>query len=862
MRQHAAQKDMTSRGTPAARRGKWLGLALMLLASVASGQILTRVASLEDAPLRGVWFTAVSADGRFLYAASRWAGAVTVYRTDVATGSRSFVEARFYAEDGIPDVAYPDELLLAPGGEHLYAVGNTGSVVVFARDEASGRLTFVQAVVGDATNGLTWIRAAALSPDGRHVYFEGREGLTVYARDVTSGRLTFLAVEPGGVPGLAYSIAVSADGRHVYRAGLGWIAGFERDSNSGELTLIDSFRGSRLPSISQALLFGPGERQLYALGGTTLSVLARDPASGRVSVRQHFEDPDGELGLLNGTWGAMDASGRFLYVTSRPTAREGALSVFSRDPDDGSVEFLEARVGPELEGAQHVTFTADGSRLLVAASDAEELLVLVRDESTGRIERVDSESSGAGGVTGLAGAFSVTVDPTHRHLYVTGLRDDQVVHFIKDPVTGAVEFVGTYSDGEGLRSTIASAISPNGSYLYVLGWRGIALYARDLDTGELDHLENFTPDDPGIGQLVAPWSMSFSPDGRHVTITSGSDSIVGAFGGVHVFSHDPLTGELSFVQNEPNPVAVDAAFSRDGRTVYVTSFLSDVLTVYERDPESGRLTPLQFLIDDPIGALGLRRPWGVEVSPDGRAVYVASDFEGQAAVTWFERDPESGMLHHVGILTVSELEGSEWPRGLAMAPDGRELYLTNRGTSILAVLARDPVTGGVRVSEIHRADDEGLAALASPMSLRVSPDGSRIYVASSGRRNALSVWRRNCVAGPDELCLHDGRFRVTADWRDAEGRTGAAQVVPVASETSGLLSFFDPGNWEVLLKVLDGCDLNSHYWVFAAATTDVGMTVRVVDTVAGVGQSYLNPVGQAAPAVNDTLAFATCALQE
>lgn len=75
---------------------------------------------------------------------------------------------------------------------------------------------------------------------------------------------------------------------------------------------------------------------------------------------------------------------------------------------------------------------------------------------------------------------------------------------------------------------------------------------------------------------------------------------------------------------------------------------------------------------------------------------------------------------------------------------------------------------------------------------------------------------------------------------------------------SGLFWFFSASNWELLVKVLDGCSLNGHFWVFSAATTNVEYTLRVTDTRTGEVKVYLNPLGVAADAITDTGAFATC----
>ncbi|MEM7353167.1 MAG: PQQ-dependent sugar dehydrogenase [Acidobacteriota bacterium] len=114
-----------------------------------------------------------------------------------------------------------------------------------------------------------------------------------------------------------------------------------------------------------------------------------------------------------------------------------------------------------------------------------------------------------------------------------------------------------------------------------------------------------------------------------------------------------------------------------------------------------------------------------------------------------------------------------------------------------------------------------------------------------------------CMADATTLCLNQGRFRVRVQW-DTGTETGDGQAVPGGTGDSSNLWFFSPNNWELLVKVLDGCAINNHYWVFFAATTDVAFTVDVTDTLTGASRQYANPLGQAADAVTDTSAFATC----
>ena len=106
------------------------------------------------------------------------------------------------------------------------------------------------------------------------------------------------------------------------------------------------------------------------------------------------------------------------------------------------------------------------------------------------------------------------------------------------------------------------------------------------------------------------------------------------------------------------------------------------------------------------------------------------------------------------------------------------------------------------------------------------------------------------------LCLQDSRFAVTAEWWTADGGAGAGRVVHEGTNDSGLFHFFAPGNWEVLIKVLDGCALNGHVWVFGASTTNLGYRIAVTDTVTGAVREYRNDPGLPAPAITDVTAFA------
>ena len=110
----------------------------------------------------------------------------------------------------------------------------------------------------------------------------------------------------------------------------------------------------------------------------------------------------------------------------------------------------------------------------------------------------------------------------------------------------------------------------------------------------------------------------------------------------------------------------------------------------------------------------------------------------------------------------------------------------------------------------------------------------------------------SCATALTTLCLH-GRFLVTLQWEDGSGQVGAGQAIP-ATDDSGYLWFFAPGNIEMAVKVLDGTPVNGHFWVFAAGLTDVHYVMTVVDTATGAVRIYRNPFG-VMRSFGDTTAF-------
>ncbi|MCG8455622.1 MAG: hypothetical protein MI919_05020 [Holophagales bacterium] len=155
---------------------------------------------------------------------------------------------------------------------------------------------------------------------------------------------------------------------------------------------------------------------------------------------------------------------------------------------------------------------------------------------------------------------------------------------------------------------------------------------------------------------------------------------------------------------------------------------------------------------------------------------------------------------------------------------------------------------------LEEGNEQLIVVLSNPFGVELDQDDSRAEVTIIDNDGAFA-----CQEDDDTLCLQEDRFEVEVAWEHPNGLSGVGQAESL-SESTGLFWFFSGDNFELMLKVLDGCGVPGleGYWVIFAATTDMGLTVRVTDTQTGLMKEYLNPPGQAAEPVQDFTTFDTC----
>jgi DNA-binding beta-propeller fold protein YncE len=156
--------------------------------------------------------------------------------------------------------------------------------------------------------------------------------------------------------------------------------------------------------------------------------------------------------------------------------------------------------------------------------------------------------------------------------------------------------------------------------------------------------------------------------------------------------------------------------------------------------------------------------WSVAMSPDGKSVYVASQFSDAVAV--FARDPTSGSLAQLSGAAgcVSETgTGGECADGKALAgaigvavsADGKNVYVASAVSDAIAVFGRDTTsgeltqlpgtTGCVSQTGSGGACTDG-KALSVAISVAVSPGDDSVYAASAVS-DAVAVFQRDTATG-------------------------------------------------------------------------------------------------------------------
>lgn len=326
--------------------------------------------------------------------------------------------------------------------------------------------------------------------------------------------------------------------------------------------------------------------------------------------------------------------------------------------------------------------------------------------------------------------------------------------------TGALEGSGIFSSvldvktgqltepklaAEAMRPGVIT-INPAGTHLYSIGkpagYKGaqsglICAYKIDRKNGSLELL-NFQ-ESKGQG----PCYLQVDHQGRNILVChymSGNCSVLplaedGSVEPASSVQQHTGSGKDPRRQNAPHPHSI--TLDSTGRYAFVTDLGLDQIVTYRFDPEGGRLLPGKPPYSATKSGGGPRH---FVFDPSEKFAYV--NLELTSEVTVFRYDPEHGSFDDVQTVSTlpNDFGGRNANAGIRITPDGRFLYVSNRGHNSIALFAVDPDTGTLTLlrSESVRGD--------VPHTIVMEPTGSYLVVTDM-RSGRASVFRINKETG-------------------------------------------------------------------------------------------------------------------
>jgi len=735
--------------------------------------------------LFGAAAVAVSPDGRHVYVASRYPGAVAIFDRNTATGAVTFLEAKIIGVAGVSGIQGAHGVAVSSDGKHVYVAASTDdAVVVFARGfdagspAAFGRLTEIQVLQDpEATSPVTGAllvqgldRAIGIATSNeidslgsRNVYATGfaDRTLVVLRRNVDDASADFGKLTPqqlfvdgqDGIDGLAgaRSVRVSGDGKQVYVASEDddALAVFAREEVNGTLVFVEAKRDgqSGVDGIDQAydVAVSPNNRQVYVAGFGDDAVAAFSRASGSRCTGSGVGDIVDNVDVAAGgqvvytVHATVDPAATGMLANVATVSVPGAITEPDTPHEAGvCTDNLPAETGNNV--CRDVDLLAPKADLRVEKTD--DRIVAVPGEEL--IYTLTVYNDGASNVVGA------TVQDDLSAIFPDGASWTCVA-----APSGQLTFASSVADGDlqdggtvtvdGLSGATSVAVSPDGEHVYATGLAddAVAVFALDGTTGALSFLEAEVDGVASVEGLDGAFAVAVSPDGEHVYVTGQFDDTVVVF----ERESDPMAadfGELTLLQvvqdaaspapiggalqvpNLDQPVAL--AFDLGGEHLYVAAANSSSVVVLAREtsgPDIGQLSFVEAQVDGASGVAGIAGASAVAVSPDGDHVYATG--ENDDAIEVFDRDSVTGALTHRETLVdgAGSIDGLAAPRAIVVSPDGENVYAAGAADNGVAVFKRATTgvsAGTLTFLQVVRDGVAGVQGLAGAASLAVSPE--------------------------------------------------------------------------------------------------------------------------------------------
>lgn len=260
--------------------------------------------------------------------------------------------------------------------------------------------------------------------------------------------------------------------------------------------------------------------------------------------------------------------------------------------------------------------------------------------------------------------------------------------FSADPATGKLTLINQQpSHGT---SPCHLALAPSGKFLLLANYSSgsVAVFpvAADGRLGEATSVVQHHGQGPDPARQKGPHAhaVTFSPDGKFVFICDlGLDRAV-------AYRLDAV-GKLEAVAAAgatlpPGSGPRHLVFGTDGKFAYVLNEMASTVTALRYDAATGRMTELQTLSSLPADFAGPKGAAEIAVHPNGKWLYFSN--RGHDSVTLFAINPD-GTLTYVAVQPTD----GRTPRHFALLPGGEYLAAANQNSNTLRIYRVDPASG-------------------------------------------------------------------------------------------------------------------------------------------------------------------------
>ena len=527
-------------------------------------------------------------------------------------------------------------------------------------------------------------------------------------------------------------------------------ANFPQRSLSGEATIEVSAATLQSLEISTDLtvLFPGFSTQLRAVGhysdGTAPDVtesvrwVSLDPTNGSVSdatgSKGRFialsDPPSGTVRVqveLEGVTATFDLTILDVVVNSLSIYPPTALSSLGSRRQYTATAILSS--GFVIDVTDQVTWSSDSADVTIASDDNElskagEAVVELSGSSNQTVEIRASLGTRSSSSTLTINSFAYVLEDTPPY---------RVSMYRIDAATGSLTSLGEPAVSSGTWAA-AIAVDPTGRFAYVSQAQGggfpagfLAVYSIDPGTGVL----TLRPDQ--FKARISPRAIAFGPIGTYLTCLYAANYLDDS---VSAMAMDFGSGALTRLGSGaamgpphtegPNPIAVHP----NGRFVYTSNLLSESVSVYEVDGDTGAVTFSSKI------SPGYGDPSNIALDPTGRYAFVGFQRDTTSRVAMYEIDETTGALGATPLNSQANLSSVQQ---VVVDPSGQFVYATLAEGLVRAYIVNDPVRGFLAIANGGDTGDR-----ADRLAFEAS--GRFLYV-TNFPENVIAMFGKNSVNG-------------------------------------------------------------------------------------------------------------------